>query len=121
MIFFDPSLGNKPFKNTVGKGEIAHNEQFLLYPVFSTSLENFLLFTSNSKLSSADCFNLDQCKILLSVNGISRGIVLEKIVVFVFTEQKKSGRRVPKGTSEYQASWIVEDDNVRHYCYKIKS
>ena len=31
-------LGNKPFENTVGKGEIACNEQFLLYPVFSTSL-----------------------------------------------------------------------------------
>ena len=25
-------LGNKPFENTVGKGEIAHNEQFRLYP-----------------------------------------------------------------------------------------
>ena len=25
-------LGNEPFENTVGKGEIAHNEQFLLYP-----------------------------------------------------------------------------------------
>ena len=25
-------LGNKPFENTVGKGEIAHNEQFLLFP-----------------------------------------------------------------------------------------
>ena len=24
-------LGNKPFENTVGKGEIARNEQFLLY------------------------------------------------------------------------------------------
>ena len=23
-------VGNKPFENTVGKGEIAHNEQFLL-------------------------------------------------------------------------------------------
>ena len=23
---------NKPFENTVGKGEIAHDEQFLLYP-----------------------------------------------------------------------------------------
>ena len=28
---FDP-LGIKPFENTVGKGEIARNEQFLLYP-----------------------------------------------------------------------------------------
>ena len=25
-------LGNKPFENTVGKGEIAHNEQFLVFP-----------------------------------------------------------------------------------------
>ena len=25
-------LRNKPFENTVGKGEIAHNEQFLLFP-----------------------------------------------------------------------------------------
>ena len=25
-------LGNKPFENTVGKGEIACNEQFLLFP-----------------------------------------------------------------------------------------
>ena len=25
-------LGSKPFENTVGKGEIAPNEQFLLYP-----------------------------------------------------------------------------------------
>ena len=24
-------LGNKPFENTVGKGEIARNEQFLLF------------------------------------------------------------------------------------------
>ena len=24
------------FESTVGKGEIAHNEQFLLFPVFST-------------------------------------------------------------------------------------
>ena len=26
-------LGNKPFENTVGKGEIAHNEQYLLFPL----------------------------------------------------------------------------------------
>ena len=31
MTPFDPS-GNKPFENTVGKGEIARNEQFLLFP-----------------------------------------------------------------------------------------
>ena len=27
------------FENTVGKGEIARNEQFLLFPVFSTHLD----------------------------------------------------------------------------------
>ena len=31
MTPFD-TLRNKPFENTVGKGEIAHNEQFLLFP-----------------------------------------------------------------------------------------
>ena len=63
-------LGNMPFQNTVGKGEIAHNEQFLLFPqCFSTRLDNFLPFSSNLKLSSANCFNLDQSKILSSGNG----------------------------------------------------
>ena len=42
----------------------------LLLTMFSNSLENFLLFTSNSKLLSADCFNLDQSKILSSGNGL---------------------------------------------------
>ena len=32
---------------TVGKGEIARNEQFLLFPLFSTRLDNFLPFSSN--------------------------------------------------------------------------
>ena len=31
MTLFDAS-GNKPFEITVGKGEIARNEQFLLFP-----------------------------------------------------------------------------------------
>ena len=40
-------------ENTVGKREIAHNEQ-LLFLVFSTHLENFLPFSSNLKLLSAN-------------------------------------------------------------------
>ena len=44
---------HRSFENTVGKGEIARNEQFLLFPVFSTCLESFLPFSSNLKLSSA--------------------------------------------------------------------
>ena len=40
----------KSFENTVGKGEIARNEQFLLSPqYFSTHLENFLPFFIKEK------------------------------------------------------------------------
>ena len=39
--------------------------------MFSTHLDNFLLFSSNLKLSSANCLNLDQSKILLSGNGLN--------------------------------------------------
>ena len=48
------------FENTVGKGEIARNEQFLLFPqCFSINLENFLPFSSTLKLLSANSFNLE--------------------------------------------------------------
>ena len=39
--------------------------------MFSTSLENFSAIYINSKLSSADCLNLDQSKILWSGNRLS--------------------------------------------------
>ena len=68
MTPFEP-LENKPFENTVGKGEIAHNEQFLLFPVFSTCLGNFLSFSSNLKLSSANSFSLEESKICRLVMG----------------------------------------------------
>ena len=63
-------LGNKPFENTVGKGEIARNEQFLLFsqcflPVFDT----FLPLSSNLKLSSANSFSLEESKICRLVMG----------------------------------------------------
>ena len=54
-------LQYKSFENAVGKREISHNKQVLLFPqyflqyfstVFSTRLENFLPFLSNLKLSS---------------------------------------------------------------------
>ena len=53
------------YENTVGKGEIAQNEQFLLFfTVFTTHLENFFLrFSSNLKLSSANFFSLEASKI----------------------------------------------------------
>ena len=59
-----PGLQYKSLENTVGKGEIARNEQFLLSPTkFSTRMENFLPFSLNSKLSSANSFHLEELKI----------------------------------------------------------
>ena len=53
----------KSFENTVGKGEIARNEQFLLSPqCFVTILENFMPFSSNLKLLSANSFSLESSK-----------------------------------------------------------
>ena len=50
-------------ENTVGKGEIAHNQQFLLFPqCFSTKLGELSPLSSYLKLSSAN-FNLEEYKI----------------------------------------------------------
>ena len=47
----------RSFENTVGKGAISP------FPtVFSASLENFLPFSSNLKLSSANSFSLEVAK-----------------------------------------------------------
>ena len=55
---------DKSFENTMGKGEIALNEQILLFPqCFLTVLKNFMPFSSNLKLSSATSFSLEQSKI----------------------------------------------------------
>ena len=51
------------FENTVGKGEIARNQQFLLFPVFSTRLQDFLPISSNLKILSANSFSLEESKI----------------------------------------------------------
>ena len=53
----------KIFRNIVGKGEIAHNEQFFPFPPFSILLNNFLPFSSTLKLSSANSFSLEESKI----------------------------------------------------------
>ena len=59
-----------PFENTVEKGEIARNDQFLLFPqCFLLVLDNFLPFWSNSKLSSANSFSLEESKICCLVMG----------------------------------------------------
>ena len=52
----------KSFENSVEKGEIARNEQFLLFSVFSTPLKNFMPFSAKLKLSSANLLNLEASK-----------------------------------------------------------
>ena len=55
-------MQNPSFENTMGKGEIAHNEQFLLIPwSFSTHLMSFLPFSSNLKLF-ANTLSLEEYK-----------------------------------------------------------
>ena len=56
--------GAHVFENTVGKVKIDHNKQFLLFPQFFIPiLENCLPFSSNSKVSSANPFSLEEFKI----------------------------------------------------------
>ena len=50
-------LQYKSFVNTVEKGEIGHNEQFLLFQHFHPT------FSSNSKLSAANSFSLEESEI----------------------------------------------------------
>ena len=47
-------------KDIVGKGEIAFDEQFLLFSVFSTDLENSLPFLSNLKFFVCKHFQLER-------------------------------------------------------------
>ena len=56
----------KFFENTVAKGEIARYEQFLLFPLFFLLiLKNFLPFSSNLKLSSANYFSWKSLKFVV--------------------------------------------------------
>ena len=70
----------------MGKGEIARNEQFLLFPVFSTCLDNFLPFLSNLRLLSANPFSLDESKICHLIMGQP----FLKQALFFMCLQKKS-------------------------------
>ena len=60
-------LHYKSFKNAESKGEIARNEQFLLFPqCVSIHLENFPPFSSNLKLSSAnELFQFESLKFVV--------------------------------------------------------
>ena len=60
---FGKGLRYKTYENTVGQGEIARNEQFLLFPkVFLCSLEEFSVIFTHFKLLSANSLNLEESK-----------------------------------------------------------
>ena len=68
--WFFTRLLYKSFENTMGKGEIARNEQFLLFPqcflpIFPPHFENFLPLKKKKKmkLSSANSLSLEESKI----------------------------------------------------------
>ena len=57
-------LQYKSFENNMAKGEIARNEQFLLFPqCFLPPLDDFLPFSSNIKLLPANSSGLEESKI----------------------------------------------------------
>ena len=92
LDMFNP-LPNKPLflqyksvENTVGKGEIAHNKQFLLFPLFSTLLENFLPFTWNLELFSTNSFSLEEYKICRLERGKVLSLGKELLCISLITE-----------------------------------
>ena len=67
---------SKLVENTVGKGEISCFEQFLLFPqclqkVCFPGASKGVVVWEWVKILSAICFNLDQSKVMLSVNGLN--------------------------------------------------
>ena len=61
----------KSLENTVGKGEIARNEQFPLFPVFYKRLENFMPILSNLELSPANSFSSEVSKFCCFEKGLN--------------------------------------------------
>ena len=64
------------FEDTLGKGKIDHNKQFLLFPVFSFRLEDFLPFSSNLKLL------LNCCKIFLEKVNTPASTLTETSILY---------------------------------------
>ena len=85
----------------------ARDEQFLLFPVFSTHLESILPISSNLKLSSANLFRLEESKICRLGQGYmvkywtrwyfeafaGYKISLDQIMDMFFNGQKTSGKK----------------------------
>ena len=66
QAFVFTCLQYKSFENMVGKGEIAHNGQILLFPqCFLPIWRTFCYYLSNSKLSSAKSYSLEKSKFVV--------------------------------------------------------
>ena len=59
---FQVSEVKNSFKTLGGKGEIARNEQFLLFPQCFLSVGSFMSFSTVLKLSSANSVSLEESK-----------------------------------------------------------
>ena len=58
-------------ENTVGKGENANNQHFLLFPVFSTLSRREIITLAMFNLTSANAFNLVTSKLLSFGKGLT--------------------------------------------------
>ena len=64
-------LQYKYLENSVEKGEIVHNEQFLIFlTLFSPHLENYPPFSSKLKLSSLNSLSLEESTICRFEKGL---------------------------------------------------
>ena len=68
-------LQYESFENTVGKGEIARNEQFLLFPRCFLPVQRAFHFHQILKLSSANSFSLEESKICRLGKGLASPFV----------------------------------------------
>ena len=73
----------KSFKNNVGKGEIACDEQFLLIPSVFYQFKKIVPFSSNLKLSSANSFKFGRDKKLSFGKDVKKVVQLSKTCLMV--------------------------------------
>ena len=72
---------------TVGKEEIARDQQFLFLPqCFSICSENFLSFSSNLKLLAANSFSLEESKFCRLGKGQARILSLQPACLNMLSE-----------------------------------
>ena len=68
--WFFTCLLQKPFENTLGKGEIARNKQFLLFPQCFYLLEKLSAIFIKSKIVVSQCFEFGRVKKLSFGKGL---------------------------------------------------